>query len=190
MNGRVFFSRFKKIIKAASFMFSLFPIFIIKYFWDLSSPFSGKVAIFLRYIMADNFLKKNGDNVYFGRSVVLKNQHLISIGDNVSIHEFCYIDAAGGLVIGNNVSVAHNSSIITFNHTWTDQSLPIKYNPVEFAEVIVEDDVWIGCGVRIMPGVRIGARSVVAAGAVVTKDVPPGSLVGGVPAKLIRSISG
>jgi len=127
-------------------------------------------------------------NVYFGSRVVFKNIQNSHIGENVSIHDFCYVDALGGIDIGDNVSIAHSSSIITFNHTWDDLSLPIKYNPVEFGKVIIKNDVWIGCGVRIMPGVVIGERSVIAAGAVVVKDVPPRSVVAGVPAKLIKNI--
>ena len=126
--------------------------------------------------------------VYVGSFVTLKNFDKISIGSNVSIHDSCYIDGLGGCFIGNNVSIAHQSSILTFNHTWSDINLPIKYNPVLMSTVFIADDVWIGCGVRIMPGVSIGTRSVVAAGAVVVYDVPSNCLVGGVPAKVIKKL--
>lgn len=110
------------------------------------------------------------------------------MGNNVSIHDFCYIDAVGGITVGDNVSIAHGSSLISFNHGWNDASLPIKYNPVTQAPIVIEDDVRVGCGVRIMPGVVLGSRSVIAAGSVVVKDVPPNTLVGGIPAKVIKNI--
>lgn len=154
----------------------------------LRLPLEVKLQFYFAILLACCLIKKIGDNIYFGRSAVLKNPNLISLGNNVSIHDFCYIDAAGGLSIGKNVSIAHGASILTFNHTWNDESLPIKYNPVEFSEVVIEDDVWIGCGVRVMPGVRIGSRSVIAAGAAVTKDVRAGCIVAGVPAKVLKRI--
>ena len=188
MTGREFFKRFYLLITFLSSLFRIFPWFICSFLWALTSSFPGKFAVLIRYCLLANRTKHFGQNIYFGTNVVVKNFSNISIGSNVTIHDFCYIDAVGGLFVGNNVSIAHASSIITFNHTWSEQDLPIKYNPVEISKVVIEDDVWIGCGVRIMPGVKIGSRSIVAAGAVVTKDVPSGTLVVGVPAKVVREI--
>lgn len=110
------------------------------------------------------------------------------MGNNVSVHPFCYIDGEGGIDIGNNVSIAHNVSILSFNHTWQNQSAPIKYNPKIYKPVQISDDVWIGCGVRIMAGVKISKRCVIAAGSVVTKDCSENGLYGGIPAKLIKML--
>lgn len=66
--------------------------------------------------------------------------------------------------------------------------IPIKYNKVEKGPIVVKDDCWIGCGCRILQGVTIGTRSIIAAGAVVTKDVEPFHLYGGVPAKIIKTL--
>ncbi|AZB23010.1 acyltransferase [Kaistella haifensis] len=112
----------------------------------------------------------------------------MELGNNVSIHPMCYIDAAGGIKIGSNVSIAHSTTLISTNHTWDNVDLPIKYNPETFAEIIIEDDVWIGCGVRILAGVKIRRRSVVAAGAVVNKSFDNNALIGGVPAKFLKAI--
>ena len=120
--------------------------------------------------------------------MILENLQSRSFGDNVSIHPFCYLEGAGGIEIGNNVSLAHVTSVLSVNHTWSYSELPIKYNPIEHAPVKICDDVWIGCGCRIMAGVTVYSRSIIAAGAVVTKDVEPNTLVGGVPAKCIKSI--
>lgn len=95
----------------------------------------------------------------------------------------------GGIEIGNDVSIAHQTSILSANHTWEDESIPIKYNAVAFQPVHIENDVWIGCGCRILCGVKIHSRSVVAAGAVVCKDVESHTAVGGVPARVLKLLS-
>ncbi|MFJ6042636.1 acyltransferase [Brachybacterium paraconglomeratum] len=110
----------------------------------------------------------------------------LTLGSRISIHPFCYIDATGGIDIGNDVSIAHGSSILSTNHTWSDGSAPIRDQPVHLNRTVIEDNVWIGAGARIMAGVTIGTGSVIAAGAIVTRDVPAGYLVGGVPARVIR----
>ncbi|WP_237762934.1 acyltransferase [Paenibacillus sp. A3] len=141
-----------------------------------------------RYCLLKRLIPKCGDNVFVGRSVEIKHWEKLSIGSNVSIHKQCYLDAGGGITIDNDVSVAHQTSMISFEHTWDDASLPIRDNPVKYAPITIQSDVWVGCGCRILAGVDIGSRAVVAAGAVVTKPVPPHTVVGGVPAKPIKSI--
>ncbi len=186
--GRLFFKYCWPFMVLLISFFKILPRFFPKTLWTVSSIGSGGLSILGRYVAYSSMAGSYSRNVYFGSRVVFKNIQNSHIGENVSIHDFCYVDALGGIDIGDNVSIAHSSSIITFNHTWDDLSLPIKYNPVEFGKVIIKNDVWIGCGVRIMPGVVIGERSVIAAGAVVVKDVPPRSVVAGVPAKLIKNI--
>lgn len=164
-------------------------MFIIKYIFDLTSIFCGPISLLIRLSIFRSIANTKGINIFLGKSLTIKHAHNIQCGDNISIHDNCYIDAIGKITIGNNVSIAHQTSILSFNHSWLDGSLPIKYNPVEFAPVIISDDVWIGCGVRIMPGVTIGSRSVIAAGAVVTKNVDANSIYAGVPARKIKDIS-
>lgn len=88
------------------------------------------------------------------------------------------------------MSIAHQTSIVSFNHRWDNTDIPIKYNDVECGEIVIEDDVWCGCGVRPLSGARIGRRAVIAAGAVVTGQVHRGEIVGGVPAKPIGRVVG
>lgn len=187
-SGRYLFQFASPIASIFRYLFSMLPSFVTSFIWSCTAAFGGKSALIIRYSIASSRVGFMGRNVYFGKNVVLKNISCASIGKNVSIHEFCYIDGQGGLEIGDHVSIAHSCSIITFNHSWEDPSTPIKYNPVSRGKVIIANDVWIGCGVRIMPGVKIGSRSVVAAGAVVTADVPSGVVVAGVPAKLVKKI--
>ena len=80
------------------------------------------------------------------------------------------------------------AAITALNHNFSDAEKRIDEQGVNTTPVVIEDDIWIGANAVILPGVTIGQHSVVAAGAIVTKDVPPHSLVAGVPAKVIRQI--
>ena len=151
--------------------------------YELNSNTNFAWQIAVRYCIIGSLCKAIGRNVYIGKHVTLKNIENIAIGDNVSIHDMCYIDGYGGIYIGNNVSIAHNSSILTSTHTWTDKTMPIKYNQVIAGQVIIENDVWIGCAVRILYKVTIGQRAVIAAGTVVNTNLQSGWLGAGVPMK-------
>lgn len=186
--GRSLFKKNRKAIMFASWAVRQFPEVLQSFFWDVSNIFDGKISAMVRYAVLRSISASVGDNVYIAKNVTIKNPGMLRIGSNVSIHTGCYIDAIGGCSIGNDVSIAHASSIITFDHTWDDKASPIKYNPISKNPVLIEDDVWVGCGVRILSGVSIGKRSVVAAGAVVTKNLAPGALYVGVPAKKLKTI--
>ncbi|BDX20534.1 hypothetical protein MFKK_33440 [Halopseudomonas aestusnigri] len=190
MSGRDKFRRHARFLAGLTYVISLAPSLFRKILWDHFSSYSGVASVALRYCLVKAEAAALGNALYVGRFVVLKNLNEVVLGSNVSIHEFCYIDGAGGLVVGDNVSIAHGCSIITFNHTVGDADVPIKYAPVSYSNVVIESDVWLGCGVRVMPGVRIGSRSIVAAGSVVTSNVPPGSVVAGVPARIIKKLVG
>lgn len=188
VTGRDKFSKYKPIIKcliiAFGFLGKTGNVFLLKFFRNTN----GIVGILLRYIFIKNSAKNIGDNVSIQPGVFIFNLQNISIGDNVSIHPMCYIEGAGGVTIGNDVSIAHSTTLISTSHTWDDESIPIKYNKETFSEIIIEDDVWLGCGVRVLSGVKIGKRSIIAAGAVVNKVVDSNSLMGGIPAKLLKEI--
>jgi acetyltransferase-like isoleucine patch superfamily enzyme len=156
--------------------------------WGILDRHHGTVGIAVRYMLVKSQAQACGDNVYIGPYVEIKNMGNLELGNNVSIHRNCTLFATGGLRIGNDVSIAHQCSILSVDHTWDDPEAPIRYNAPNLSKVEICDDVWIGCGVRVLAGCTIATRSVVAAGAVVTHDVESCSLVGGVPARLIRRI--
>lgn len=185
--GRVVFSKHKKLIGFGYLMFRFAPSMVR----SLTVVVFGRsrIGLLLRYFQLKLAAMKCGDNIYIAQYVVLKNVQNFSIGSNVSIHEFGYIDAAGGINIGDNVSIAHGCSIVSFEHTWSDKSKPIKYNEIRRENILIHDDVWIGCGVRILAGARIGSRVVVAAGAVVIGELEPGYLYAGVPARKIKYLT-
>lgn len=188
MTGRRIFERFGGLIHIATAIVSVMPYGFRKCLYRLFSGMEGKMGELLRYVVFHELVKKCGENVVIKRGVCLYDVREMVCGNNVSIHEMCYISAVGGLKIGNDVSIAHGSSILTTNHAWDDKTKPIKYNDVTMSPVVISDDVWIGCGVRVLAGVHIGTRSIVAAGAVVTKDIESKTLVGGCPARVIKRI--
>jgi acetyltransferase-like isoleucine patch superfamily enzyme len=110
----------------------------------------------------------------------------ITVGRNVFVNQNCTFYDLGGLDIGDEVMIGPNVSLITSGH-------PIEPSRrrafVTAKPIVIERNVWIAAGAIVIGGVTIGENSVVAAGSVVTRDVPPNSLVGGNPARVIRSIA-
>lgn len=107
-----------------------------------------------------------------------------TIGGRCFLNSPLFVDAAGPVTLGDRVSLGHHVVIVTTSHALG--SAQFRAGAVEAAPVHIEDGAWIAASVTLLPGVTIGHGAVVAAGAVVTKDVAPNTLVGGVPAKLIR----
>lgn len=186
--GRRTFDRYRAVIAIAVRLLVITPRFFRRFVWQLFDGSEGLLGVGVRYCILASFSKRCGDNVFIGSRVVLKNIQGLTVGDNVSIHSGCYLDALGGITIGSNVSIAHQSSIISFEHTWTNCDVPIKYNELLCAGVYISSDVWVGCGVRVLDGARIGNRVIVAAGAVVKGELEPKGIYGGVPARRLKSI--
>jgi acetyltransferase-like isoleucine patch superfamily enzyme len=110
----------------------------------------------------------------------------ITVGRNVFVNQNCTFYDLGGLDIGDDVMIGPNVNIITTGHPVEPSK---RRDAVVAKPIVIEKNVWIAAGVTIIGGVTVGENSVVAAGAVVTKDVPPNTLVGGNPARVIRSIA-
>ena len=108
----------------------------------------------------------------------------ITVGKNVFINTGCRFQDQGGIRIGDHVLIGHNVVLATLNHDFA----PYNRATMHPAPIHIEDRVWIGANATVVPGVTIGENSIVAAGAVVTKDVPPNTIVGGVPAKVLKRI--
>lgn len=114
----------------------------------------------------------------------------IKIGRDSLIGEYSVIRGQGGVSIGDRVYTSPFTQIIAVNHVFDDPGRPFVEQGITADGIVIEDDVWLGAGAIITDGVRVGQGAVVAAGAVVTKDVPPHTVVGGVPAKVIKNIDG
>lgn len=188
MRGRDLFTRAKPLLDVGTALLRRLPKPVSRWVWTWSDMVPGYGGVGLRYMVLQRLAAACGDNVRIGPGVTIGNWDGLRVGNNVSIHPGCYLEAAGGISIGDDVSIAHHSSLLSTNHTWTDETRPIRDNPVTYSEVVVDSDVWIGCGARVLAGVRLHERTVVAAGAVVHQDVPTRSVVGGVPAKVLKSI--
>ncbi len=138
---------------------------------------------------------KCGDNVTIGAGARIQpsgyyGTHIgqgLKIGNNSNIGTFSYIGCSGYIEIGDNVIIGPRVSMIAENHNFQRVDIPIKEQGVTLNGITIEDNCWIGCNSVILAGVHIGTGSIIAAGAVVTKNVPPYSVVGGVPARSIKS---
>ncbi len=114
----------------------------------------------------------------------------IRIGKHSLIGEYNVIRGQGGVTIGDRVYTSPFVQIVAVNHVFDDPHTPFVDQGITAQGIVIEDDVWIGSGAVITDGVRIGKGAVIAGGAVVTQNVEPHTVVGGVPAKAIRTITG
>jgi len=109
----------------------------------------------------------------------------IKIGKNVFINHACSFLDLGGITIEDDVQIGPRVNLVTENHPID----PATRKNLDLKSIIIKRNAWIGAGATILPGVTVGENSIVAAGAVVNKDVPSNTIVGGIPAKLIKSIN-
>ena len=149
--------------------------------------------------------KKTGENLKIGDNVKVTQPELVSVGDNVTFYYGVYIQPSGKeitigsnthfapygilygpLEVGNNCAIAAHVVLASVAHSHADPDVPFVKQPVDQRKITIEDNVWIGANAVITPGITIGTGSIIGAGAVVTKDVPSYSVMGGVPARLIR----
>jgi acetyltransferase-like isoleucine patch superfamily enzyme len=187
VRGRQAFALGKPLLVLLAHMVAPLPRGLVRGLYAIASHLTGPVGAALRWSIARRLAAAVGDNVFIGPRIEVRGWESLRLGRNVSIHNACFIDARGGLTIGDDVSIAHQCSLVTFEHCWTDESLPIRDNPVQYRPIAIANDVWIGCGARILAGASIGTRCIVAAGAVVTRAIPEFSIAGGIPAVVIGS---
>lgn len=127
------------------------------------------------------FRAKLGKNCFIGKCCDIRFPFRLKIGKNSVVNKCCILDMrGGGLVIEDNVDIAQETNLWTLEHDVNNPNHDVKKGDIR-----IQHHVWIASRCTILPGVTIGYGAVVAAGAVVTKDVPPMAIVGGIPAKVI-----
>lgn len=124
-----------------------------------------------------------GVNVGIQLPVCFTQPDKIHVGNDVSFAAYVHIWGAGGLTIGNRVMIGSHSAITTVTHDYNAEAM---WNTIVTKPILIEDDVWIGTHVVVLPGITIGRGAVIAAGCIVTKDVPAGAIVAGVPGALVK----
>jgi acetyltransferase-like isoleucine patch superfamily enzyme len=115
---------------------------------------------------------------------------IISIGRNCTVNAYCILQGNGNITVGDNVLIAAHVCIFSANHVFEDPDRLIRSQGEKKLGVTIEDDVWLGAGVKVLDGVTIGKGAVVAAGAVVSRDIVAYSVMGGVPARMIKMRKG
>jgi acetyltransferase-like isoleucine patch superfamily enzyme len=162
--------------------FSKFNTFVLAFFFYLVNRFLAHIPFhFIRVFFYERLFEKIGKGNSFLMGLELRSPKNITVGNNNVFNAKILLDGRGGkIIIGNNVDIAQETNIWTLEH-----DIKSDFHKDKGGDVIIEDYVWIASRVTILPGVRIGSGAVIATGAVVTKDVPPMKIVGGVPAKII-----
>lgn len=148
----------------------------------------GRVGYKIRWLGFAPFAKRISSTVEIREGCHIWHIEELVIGDNTRIGRSSIINAAGGVEIGRDVRIGPRLLISSTDHNFSERSKVIRAQGCELEKIVIGNNVWIGGNVSIMKGVNIGDNVVVAAGAVVTKDVPGNVLVAGVPARIIKEI--
>lgn len=170
-----------------SFSDIIFKYILRDFIVGIFRNFPSAIGVLARMFLYKVCLKKAGRGLRISELVTIKFPENIQVGNHVSFNEYDWIDGNGGIEIGNYVSIGPRVSIVSFEHGYEDLEIPIKLQKKEYNKIVIEDNVWIGAGSFIKSGVRIGTGSIIGAGSVITKDVEPYSVMGGVPARKLKS---
>ena len=148
-----------------------------------------KISKFVRIVRQASWkakLAELGNDTVIYRMVVIHAAKKVSIGSRCAIAEFVHIWGGGGIIIGDDVIIASHAVITSQSH---DKNATCYRESSFRSKVVIGNNVWIGAGAIILPGVALGSGSIIGAGAVVTRDVQAGTIVAGVPARIIENIS-
>jgi len=161
-------------------------MFKLIYFMVKNLP-SSKLINNIRTYLYKPYFKAIGKNNIIGRSVNIANIHNIILCDNITINAEVYLVASKSkIVIGNNVLIAPRCVLQTQNHNYIEKNILIREQGDISSDIIIQDDVWLGLNVMILPGVIIAQGCVIGAGSVVTKSTEPYGVYIGIPAKKIK----
>jgi maltose O-acetyltransferase len=168
---------------------TLSEIFYHYFIADMPTFLGNKARFwYFKMLMGDRL----GKEVLLGNRLVVGSSKKLEIGERTFIGNNVLLGYGGGgrIIIGKDVMVADNTIFINFQHEYRTKGVPYRRqgNVLPYRDILLGDNVWIGTRVIVMDGVSIGENSIVGAGSVVTKNVPPNCVVAGVPAKILKTL--
>lgn len=144
----------------------------------------SKIRVWLLRVAGANV----GHNVLIFSNAKVYNAANLRIGDNVFLNDNFWCNAKGGVIIERDVIMGPSVIIHSANHNYNDPDVPIRLQGHSDKPVHIKENVWVGAGVTILPGINICSRTILAAGAVVSSNIEISGIYGGVPAKIIKKI--
>lgn len=162
-------------------------VYLDEWVWSLVRSVPGLVGCGLRFAYCRCAFARLDGFCFIAPGARLTHTYGIRAGRNLHLNGGTYLDGRGGLTIGNHVLIGPNAVILSSQHQWTDPDVPIVLQGHKLAATSIGDDVWVGANAIVTPGVTLATGTVVGAGAVVTADTQPYSIVAGVPARVIGS---
>lgn len=174
----------KKFFKSVSFK-QVVVLFLEEYVAWIFRYIPGFEGFTLRYFFYKCLCKRIEPFPFIFPGAFLQHSYGIEVGRNLNINRGVNIYGRGGVKFGDYVLIGPNVIITSSQHKYDIKGIPILFQGHEMQRVVIGSDVWIGANAVILPGVTIGDGSIIGAGAVVTSDTEPYSIVGGVPARKI-----
>jgi acetyltransferase-like isoleucine patch superfamily enzyme len=162
-----------------------FSVWVEEWLGMLLRPLPGALGFGLRWLLYKMLFRRLDGVCYIYSGARISHSYGISCGRNLMVNAGAFLYGRGGLRIGDCVMVGPNVVIVSSQHRFDDARVPMMYLGHRADPVEIGDDVWLGANAVILPGVRIATGTVVSAGAVVTRDTEPYSIVGGIPASKI-----
>jgi acetyltransferase-like isoleucine patch superfamily enzyme len=156
-----------------------------EYIGTLFRALPGIEGFTLRWLLYKSLCRHLGGFCYIYPGARLSHVYGMSIGRNFHVNSGAYLYGRGGLTIGDHVMIGPNAVIVSSQHRWDDPRVPMVLLGHQMAPVTIGSDVWIGANAVVLPGVQVADGTIVSAGAVVTQDTAPYTIVGGVPARVI-----
>ena len=152
--------------------------------WGIVKYIPSPIGDLFRFLILKLTMKKIS-TIWIRPGVTIWWPERISIGTS-SLNEDIHLNGFGGITIADHVLIGHRCTFFSDEHNFENPNELIWFQGRSPAPIVVEDDVYLGCNVVVLAGVTIGHGAVIGAGSVVTKDVPPLAIVGGIPAHVIR----
>jgi acetyltransferase-like isoleucine patch superfamily enzyme len=165
------------------------PSAVVEYYGVAEIPESTIIEpLAVVYIGEYGRLQLGEMNILYPGVTIRIDQGWMETGANVSFGPGCHIyEPRAGLTIGDHCMIGGGALICGVNHGYASRDIPMRQQQFEAAPIVIGHDVWVGMGAIILPGVTLGNGAIIGAGAVVTSDVSPGDIVGGVPARILKS---